>query len=120
MSPRLLDSRLSTRSVSRNLGIKAWIVPGFLILLSMSLLRCSFAEGPESCALADCAYFNQTATLKSPAKTPTRLGAKYDVGQIGHRGIGRGINLYSSERERKLGNELAAELDHSVTIIDDP
>jgi predicted Zn-dependent protease len=48
------------------------------------------------------------------------LGAKYDVGQIGHRGIGRGINLYSFEREKTLGDKLAAKLDHSLTIIDDP
>ena len=120
MSPQLLDSRLRTRSVSRNLGIKALIVPKFIILLSMSLLHCSFAQGLESCALADCAYSNQTATLKSPTRTTTRLGAKYDVSQIGHRGIGRGINLYSSERERKLGDNLAAEMDHSLTLIDDP
>jgi predicted Zn-dependent protease len=120
MSPELFDSRLSTRKVSRNPGIKACSVPAFLILLPMILLRFSFAQGPESCVLANCESFNETATSKSPAKTTTRLGTKYDVDQIGRRGIGRGFNLFSFERERKLGDKLAAELDHSVIIIDDP
>ena len=119
MSLQLLDSQLSIRSVLRNLGIKAWSASALLILFSMTLLRCSFAQGP-SCIQGKCDSSNQSAASNRPAKTTMRLEPKYDISQIGHRGIGSGFNLYSSERERKLGEKLAAELDHSVTIIDDP
>lgn len=49
-----------------------------------------------------------------------KLPPKYDVGQIGRRGIGRGVNFYSSERERKMGDALAAEMERSMTVIHDP
>ena len=44
---------------------------------------------------------------------------KYDVARIGSRGIGQGINLYSVERERELGRELAAETDAEVQLLPD-
>jgi predicted Zn-dependent protease len=53
-------------------------------------------------------------------KRSGKLPAKYDIGQIGKREIGRGINLYSAERERMLGDKIAEEMDHSLAIIDDP
>jgi beta-barrel assembly-enhancing protease len=46
--------------------------------------------------------------------------AKYDVGRIGERGIGNGVNFYSLEKERVLGRELAAEIETQSRLITDP
>jgi len=45
--------------------------------------------------------------------------AKYDVDKIGRRGIGHGFNIYSAQRERQLGQRLAASFDHSTKIVND-
>lgn len=51
-----------------------------------------------------------------PAKVPSR----YDVSKIGERGIEKGINFYSLEREQALGKELSKELEASSKLLDDP
>jgi len=43
-----------------------------------------------------------------------------DVNAIGHRSLGKGINLYSLEREKKLGEQLAREVERSSRLLDDP
>ena len=43
-----------------------------------------------------------------------------DVGAIGNRKVGKGINFYSLEREIALGKQLAQEVERSSKLIDDP
>ncbi|MGC8794104.1 MAG: M48 family metalloprotease, partial [Bryobacteraceae bacterium] len=45
---------------------------------------------------------------------------KKDPDAIGERDVGRGINLYSLEKEIALGKELAQEVERQAKIIDDP
>jgi predicted Zn-dependent protease len=45
---------------------------------------------------------------------------KDDPNQIGNRGVGRGINIYSMEREMALGKQLAEEVTRQAKIQDDP
>ena len=45
---------------------------------------------------------------------------KDDPGQIGNRDVGKGINLYSLEREMALGKQLAAEVAREAKINTDP
>jgi predicted Zn-dependent protease len=45
---------------------------------------------------------------------------KYDVGRIGQRGIGSGLNLYSLEKEREIGDELAEQMEMQTKLISDP
>src|SRR6266849_487278 len=45
--------------------------------------------------------------------------SKEDVEAIGNRGVGKGINLYSLEREIGLGKGLAQEVERSSKLIDD-
>ncbi len=45
---------------------------------------------------------------------------KHDVSQIGQRDIAHGINLYSINRERALGERLAASVDQNTKFINDP
>ena len=44
---------------------------------------------------------------------------KYDVDRIGQRGVGRGVNLYSINRERAVGERLASSIDRSTKLIND-
>src|SRR5579864_2259424 len=46
--------------------------------------------------------------------------AKYDVKRIGEREIGRGMNIYSLEREQALGRELAGEIESQSRMVADP
>jgi len=45
---------------------------------------------------------------------------KKDPEQIGNRDVGKGVNLYSIEKEIALGKELAQEVERSAKIVDDP
>jgi predicted Zn-dependent protease len=45
---------------------------------------------------------------------------KKDPEQIGNRDVGRGINLYSIEKEIALGKALAQDIERQAKIIDDP
>lgn len=46
--------------------------------------------------------------------------AKYDISKMGDRGIGRGLDFYSVEQERQLGQELTSVVESSSRIITDP
>jgi hypothetical protein len=47
-------------------------------------------------------------------------GSEQDVNAIGNRGVGKGVNFYSLEREMALGKGLAQEVERSSKLIDDP
>ena len=53
-----------------------------------------------------------------PQAQPSR--SDEDINAIGHRNVGKGTNLYSLEREKKLGEQLAKEVARSSKILDDP
>jgi Zn-dependent protease with chaperone function len=52
--------------------------------------------------------------------TVTPRNSKEDVDAIGNRGVGKGVNFYSLEREIALGKQLAQEVERSSKLIDDP
>src|SRR5215471_8269295 len=45
---------------------------------------------------------------------------KYNVDRIGARGIGKGLNFYSLEREQRLGDSLSKRIDPHTKFIADP
>src|SRR6516165_11654872 len=45
---------------------------------------------------------------------------KNDPSQIGHRDVGKGVNLYSLEKEIALGKQLAEEVRRQAKVVDDP
>ena len=49
-----------------------------------------------------------------------KAGSEQDVNAIGNRGVGKGVNFYSLEREMALGKGLAQEVERSSKLIDDP
>src|SRR5712692_767765 len=52
--------------------------------------------------------------------TVTPKNSKEDVEAIGNRSVGKGVNLFSLEREISLGKGLAQEVERSSKLIDDP
>jgi len=62
-----------------------------------------------------------TTNEQSKATSQTyKSKAKYDISKIGDRGIGRGLDFYSAEQERQLGQELAGMVESSSRVITDP
>jgi predicted Zn-dependent protease len=53
----------------------------------------------------------------SPQGKPSR--SEEDINAIGHRDVGKGMNFYSLEKEKKLGEQLAKEVERSSKILDD-
>src|SRR3954454_18083689 len=45
---------------------------------------------------------------------------KDDPAQIGSRDVGKGINLYSLEKEIALGKQIAQEVQRQAKVVDDP
>jgi len=57
-----------------------------------------------------------TAAVVAAEKKPS----KKDPEQIGNRDVGRGINIYSLEKEIAVGKGLAQEVERQAKIVDDP
>ncbi len=64
-------------------------------------------------ALVFCAGFWTVLSAQSKDK-------KKDPEQIGNRDVGKGVNLYSLEKEIALGKQLAQEVERSARLVDDP
>ena len=79
----------------------------------ITLFATSFALAFGSLCQAELRLENQDP--KRDPKNP-----KEDVAQIGDRGVGRAVNLYSIEKEIQLGKQLAEELERTAKIVDDP
>ena len=47
-------------------------------------------------------------------------GSGKDVNSIGNRGVGKGVNLYSLEREIALGKQAAQEVEKTSKLVNDP
>src|SRR6267378_1812082 len=81
----------------------------------------------------------QPATTKNPPQQPqaqdqpqpsssdqdqtpkgVKPGSEKDVNSVGNRGVGKGVNLYSLEREIALGKGAAQEVERSAKMVTDP
>ena len=51
---------------------------------------------------------------------PKPTNPKQDVSKIGDRNVGKAVNLYSLEKEIQLGRQLAADVERTAKIVDDP
>jgi predicted Zn-dependent protease len=58
---------------------------------------------------------NEDETMKG-----VKPGSDKDVNAIGNRGVGKGINLYSLQREIALGKGAAMEVEKTAKMINDP
>jgi predicted Zn-dependent protease len=93
-----------------------------------SLLLCvqgawaSEVPGPRTLNAAE----DATSSASSPSQPAVRTeekpekSGKYDVNRIGQRSIGHGVNLYSLEKERALGEAMASAVDRGTRFVEDP
>lgn len=66
-------------------------------------------------------WTNAIRDSAAPApKKKSNVPRKYDVSQIGDRGIGKGINFYSLEKEEAIGKEMAQEVESQSKLLKDP
>ncbi|MGD0906661.1 MAG: M48 family metallopeptidase [Candidatus Acidiferrales bacterium] len=64
----------------------------------------------------------QQTSSSDEDQTPkgVKAGSEKDVNSIGNRGVGKGVNLYSLEREIALGKQAAQEVEKTSKMINDP
>ncbi|MGA8871375.1 MAG: M48 family metallopeptidase [Candidatus Acidiferrales bacterium] len=62
---------------------------------------------------------SQLAAQDTPMPN-VKAGSEADVSAIGNRGVGKGLDFYSLDKEIALGKQLAQEVDKSAKFIDDP
>ena len=83
-----------------------------LLLLSAGIVFASADKAPETESV------EQTAPVVDQTRAPS--SDKEDVSKIGDRDVDGNVNFYSLEREIRLGQQLAAEVEHNARIVDDP
>ncbi|HJY87186.1 MAG TPA: M48 family metallopeptidase [Candidatus Acidoferrales bacterium] len=81
------------------------------VLVSLLLM------GPALAAPQDPQQQQQQQQQPSPDQ---KKDSKADVNQIGNRSVGKGLNLYSLEKEIAIGKQLAQEVERSAKLVDDP
>src|SRR3989442_8140140 len=78
-------------------------------------------QSPEESAKEENATQDQAAPAKNnPSGKIKNRQPKYDIDRIGVRGVGKGINFYSLEKEQRLGESLAKRLDRHTKFVPDP
>ncbi len=64
---------------------------------------------------------DQTATSdEDDTVKGVKPGSEKDVNSVGNRGVGKGVNLYSLQREIAMGKQAAMEVEKTAKMINDP
>ncbi len=122
----------SSRNVSGKYGMKHVLTlvkyyAGLGLCLA-SLLLCGlrvWASDEHGSTASDATQRASSSVPPNPQPTPvtqekTGQSAKYDVGRIGQRKVGDGVNLYSLEKERVLGQSMATQINLRTIFVVDP
>src|SRR3984893_522436 len=83
------------------------------------------AQSQQQPAAADSSQQPQTEDQSSASDEDATMkgvkpGSDKDVNAIGNRGVGKGVNLYSLQREIALGKQAAMEVEKTAKMINDP
>ncbi len=89
-----------------------WKLP-LAILVVLFFLDTAYCQKPVS------AKNNESETEQNKKKKPPK-NKKDDPEEIGNRDVGRGINIYSIEKEIAMGKQMAQEIERQAKIVDDP
>jgi Zn-dependent protease with chaperone function len=98
-----------------------------LVILIGTVLSCpqvmSASDGggagnPSSPSKAPSASSTTSASPAPEVSLPK--SDKYDVDHIGQRGVGHGVNVYSMQRERAMGEAMASAIDRGTRFVTDP
>jgi hypothetical protein len=120
VSPALPKSAKDFRSTGRQRYARFAFWTAFLF----TGLYLSASEGSSSCPAspaADTADSEHSIVQLEPGtEAKPSNSEKYDVNRIGQRNTGKGVNLYSLEKERALGQEMAETIDRQTKFVTDP
>jgi beta-barrel assembly-enhancing protease len=94
------------------------ILPYILISLVMPLLGTAVGQVPRT--PISFSYSPAELQDKHVSEHDKKKLKKYDVERIGDRAMGHGLNFYSIQRERELGQRIAAAFDRSTKLVNDP
>ncbi len=92
--------------------------------LLLCALRLEASDVPAPCPSNGAGHTSSSASsTRLPAsgtEAKTEKSGKYDVDHIGQRSVGKGANLYSLEKERSIGQAMAAAIDLHTKFVNDP
>jgi beta-barrel assembly-enhancing protease len=60
------------------------------------------------------------APIQQQDQPNVKKGSEDDVDAIGNRGVGKGVDFYSIEKEIALGKQLAQQVERTSKLVDDP
>src|SRR5580765_2672299 len=67
-----------------------------------------------------CALACLLALFATSLSAKTSQKKKSDPVEIGNRDVGKGLNIYSLEKEMALGKQIAQEIQRQAKVVDDP
>jgi predicted Zn-dependent protease len=83
------------------------------------------AQTPQQPAATDSSQQPQTQDQSATSDEEgtvkgVKPGSEKDVNSVGNRGVGKGVNLYSLQREIAMGKQAAMEVEKTARMINDP
>jgi predicted Zn-dependent protease len=92
------------------------------LLLCMPQVRASDVPASRRSEAAETGSSSASSTAQPASGTEgkTEKSGKYDVSRIGQRSIGHGVNVYSVQKERALGEAMASTIDRGTRFVADP
>lgn len=120
VSPALPKSAKDFRSSGRQRCAQFALWTAFL----STGLYLSASDGGASCPASPAAVTadseHSIVQLEPGPEAKPSNSEKYDVNRIGQRNTGKGVNLYSLEKESALGREMAETIDRQTKFVTDP
>ncbi len=90
----------------------------------LGTLHLNASDGRSSCPAStddeSAGSAHSTVQLDPGPEAKAANPDKYDVKRIGQRNTGKGVNLYSLEKERALGQSMADTIDRQTNFVTDP
>lgn len=106
------------QSCARTALCAAFLIPAMHLSASAASSSCPARPTTET---ADSEHpATQLDPAAEPKPAPSEKSEKYDVNRIGQRNTGKGVNLYSIEKERALGEQMAQTIDRYTKFLTDP
>jgi len=92
-----------------------------VLLCALSVWASDAPASPDANAAEPTSNSASSTSQAAPGTDKkTKKSGKYDLDRIGQRGIGKGVNLYSLQKERALGEAMAAAIDRRTKFVADP
>jgi len=123
---RVISTRsFATQWMAAFLAFSLFMLPGVAYCQSQDSSQQSPSSGSQPSTQSSTASSAPSST-ETEQDTPqqqnpnVKPGSKQDVSAIGNRGVGKGLDFYSLEKEIALGKQLAQQVEKSSKLVTDP